>query len=435
MAKLNVFNPNATVAPGLFAGRVQLVTSVINKLTQVKMGLSSSFIFSGERGIGKTALAKFIRYLATHNDKSFGELNFLTSYYAVEKGQSFEYVLQTSLNSLTDQLPENVLDRLSKRVGNIFKGGKFSIGAFGGNVDVDLGKNESLLKDQHIKDIAVSIFTNIIRGLEESKDNHSGILIIIDEVHNLGDLQGIAMILRNIATTLDINELGKVSFLIIGYTDAIELFFDGDQSARRHFDHYELGCLTTEDSKEILRKGFAGAQVKIEESIISLAASYSGGYPHAIQVIGHNILECDSDEIIDEKDLSLGLSKTALELQKKDFLNFYKFGKKPTTKEALLDILAIVGKMTRQELSKISEDKNLYRTINDLKKIGAIKEDVENGQVYLSSMLLAVAIIFHIAPKIKNDGYLKETMSERNKSLYSAIGENFTEALTQNKSL
>ena len=41
-------------------------------------------------------------------------------------------------------------------------------------------------------------------------------LVIIDEAHNINDLSGIAMLLRNIATTLDVNGLGKVSFLIIG---------------------------------------------------------------------------------------------------------------------------------------------------------------------------------------------------------------------------
>jgi Cdc6-like AAA superfamily ATPase len=237
----NPFNPNMIVTPSLFAGITAMVMAILRKLEQVKNGQSSSFVFAGERGIGKTALAKFVKYMATNNDDKFGSLNFITSYYAAEKDQNFEYVLQTSLNQLTDQLPEKALDRLSKRLGDFFKNGKFAIGAFGGKLEID--KSQNSVSNQHLKDIAVSIFTNVLKGLEESESKQNGILIIIDEVHNLVDLSGVAMLLRNIATTLDVNGLGKASFLIIGYPYAINLFFEGDPSAKRYFDPVVLDCM------------------------------------------------------------------------------------------------------------------------------------------------------------------------------------------------
>jgi len=411
----NPFNPNMTVTPSLFAGRTAMVMSMLRKLEQVKNGQSSSFVFTGERGIGKTALAKFVKFMATKNDPDFSSLNFVTSYYAVEKDQDFEYVLQAILNQLTDQLPQNTLDRLGKRLGDFFKNGKFAIGAFGGQLEIQ--KSQSV-QNQHLKDIAVSIFTNILKGLEESESKNNGILIIIDEVHNLANLSGVAMLLRNIATTLDVNNLGKVSFLIIGYPYAIDSFFEGDPSAQRHFDPMFLVCMPLAEAKEILIKGFTESAVEYDQGDLDNFIVFTGGYPHAIQVLGHNVVESAEGNKITSASWVQGIHKTALELATKDFSNFYKFDKKPTSKELFMDILAVIGKpITRQELSEISDDTNLSRTINELKKIGAIKENKETSAISLVSMLLNMAILFHISDKFSKENYLYNVREKYNRSL------------------
>ena len=77
MATYNPFNPNSTVTPTLFAGRSEQTLQIVRKLAQVKRGMSSNFIFHGERGIGKTALARLIRYLSESNNPDLENLNFL----------------------------------------------------------------------------------------------------------------------------------------------------------------------------------------------------------------------------------------------------------------------------------------------------------------------------------------------------------------------
>jgi Cdc6-like AAA superfamily ATPase len=425
----NPFNPNSAVVPALFAGRTDTAISMLRKFRQVKSGQSSSFIFTGERGIGKTALAKFVKYMVTINEEDFENLNFITSYYAVEKDQDFGYVLQTSLNQLTDQLPDKTLDRLQKRVGDFFKNGKFAIGAFGAKVEMD--KKEREVQKQHLKDVAVSIFTNILKGIEEAEDPHNGILIIIDEAHNISDMSGIAMLLRNIATTLDINGLGRVSFLIIGYPHAIDLFFDGDPSAKRHFDNVFLDRMPLNEAKEILIKGFNEVNLKYDEKDLDNFIAYTGGYPHAVQVLGHNVVEkVYGDEILNAHWIE-GVHLTAKELASKDFSNLYKFNKKTTSKEVLMDILAVVGKpVTRQELSSLTSDKNLSRTINELRKIGAIKIDKNTSKISLSSMLFNMAILFHISDKFTKENYLYDLRVEHNPAL---IQSNSSEQLLLNE--
>ena len=111
----NPFNPNSIVTPTLFAGRNQQVLNVLKKLSNVREGQHASFILHGERGIGKTALAKLIRHISSSKDPSFFNLNFATSYYSVEKGQNLKTVMESSLNNITDVLHDSSLKKLSDR--------------------------------------------------------------------------------------------------------------------------------------------------------------------------------------------------------------------------------------------------------------------------------------------------------------------------------
>ena len=335
----NPFNPNSVVKPPLFAGRIEQILHVIRKMSQVRNKMSSSFIISGERGIGKTALAKLIMFIAQKKDKDFENLNFLTTYYTVEKAQSFRSVLQSSLNLLTDQLPKSAIDRLSSHVGSFFKNGKFSLGVFGIKAEMDKVSGKSPEEDMYLKDQAVSILTNILKGIEEEGsrkgkkiDQSDGILIVLDEIHNLKSIDGVAQILRSIITTLDMNGHGNIAFLILSYPEAIKNFFKGDPSAKRSFDILPLETMPDNEAEEILTKGLQSVQIKYNKNLVSDNIYKAGGYPHSIQVLGHNLVEIDCDKYIDQEDWTKAVKKTALELQHKDFSNLYSFKRKNKAK-------------------------------------------------------------------------------------------------------
>jgi len=373
MAKTNFnpFNPNSVVMPNLFAGRTKQVLDISNKLSQLQHNMPASFFIYGVRGIGKTALAKLIKSVAIANNKQLYNLNLLTSYYSVEEGQNLSSVLQASVNSLTDQMDTSLVQEIGSRLGELFKNGKFKIGAFGATIDISNQSTDSQ-RDITVKDQTVSILGNILKAIRENQTK-DGILIVIDEIHNLANLDTAASVFRNISTTLDVNGSGQVSFLLIGYDEDVEKFFSNDSSARRIFDLHALEVMPSTEAIDVLKKGFAAADFQWDDKALMDNIGAAGGYPHSLQVLGHNLIEVDSDGSINADDWSTAIFRSAHELQTKEFAKMYSFNKTLTEKDKILILMAQSDKsLTRKEIVEKSSSKNAYQELGQLKKLGAI---------------------------------------------------------------
>lgn len=392
MKKYNPFNPNSVVIPSLFAGRASQVNGICKKLSQLEHGMPASFFVHGERGIGKTALVKLVRSIATLKDSKLHDLNLLTSYYAAEHGQEISSILQESLNKLTDGMDAIMMAKIGGRLGEIFKNGKFEIGAFGVSLGVDTTENKRQ-KEITVKDQTVSILSNIIKTLDGSEPaNQRGILIVIDEAHNIGNITEAASILRNIVTTLDVENLGKVAFIIVGYDEDVHKFFFNDVSAKRMFDFVKLDVMPDQDAKEILIKGFEAAGVTYDEESLANNISMAGGYPHSIQILGYHLIEGDGDGNIDQSDWDRAEIQSLLSLQTKEFATMYSFRKSLGVRDEILALLAKENKpLSKKEIANRLQKKNIYQYLPALKKSGAIKEDADKG-LQLQSQLFRTAI-------------------------------------------
>ena len=401
--KTNPFNPNGTVPNNLFAGRADYCLKILKKLSETREGRPASFFLFGERGIGKSALARLIGHVATSQNPKLYSLRFIRSYYTVEAGQSFQGVLEASLNNLTDTVPQAWLQRIKERVGGLFKNGKFTLGAFGVSVEASAAEETRAIT---LKDQTISILSNIIHTLKETKEpqeQRDGILIIIDEMQNLSDLEGVASLLRGILSTLEFNDLGYVSFLLLGLDQAFDRFMIEEPSARRNFDPIHLDVMPANEAMEVLTKGFESIGLKWDENVLRAKILVTGGYPHSIQVVGRHLVESDTDGNIGEDDWKTAIDMTAGELREKDVSGMYCFSGRMTGRDKVASVLALLGHMTRKELTDRCKQaygmKNPYQYLPELEKCGAVRI-LPTGVVELHSQILRTAILSSLLPQI-----------------------------------
>ena len=270
-------------------------------------------------------------------------------------------------------------------------------------MNVNINTNENKETKQFFKDQIVSSLTNIIQSSVGKNEDHKfdGILIAIDEIHNIKDLKGAGQIFRNIINTLDVNEKSFFSFLLIGYSDGLDKIFEGDPSARRSFDLIHLNTMPENEAKELLTKGFDEMKdLKYDVSSLDKYITVAGGYPHSLQVLGHQLIEIDSDNNISNGDWNKAIISSANELQSKDFSNLYSFYGKPTLREEIMNYLALSNEpiISKTGLGKVLKGKNIYHKNNlpQLIQTGAVKEDPNTRKLSLHSELFKSAIRFYL---------------------------------------
>ncbi|TAJ99294.1 MAG: ATP-binding protein, partial [Candidatus Manganitrophaceae bacterium] len=78
MAKINPFKPNYPISPGMFVGRLSEIERLETHLLQTRAGNPSNFMITGERGIGKSSLLNYFKFVAQGDLNINGDkVNFL----------------------------------------------------------------------------------------------------------------------------------------------------------------------------------------------------------------------------------------------------------------------------------------------------------------------------------------------------------------------
>ncbi len=398
----NPFSPGGIVKSSLFGGRHQYISQILRKLKSVTQGKPASFYLYGERGIGKTALAKLISFIAAEKDTELDNLDFLISYYSAQHNQSFKSILESSLNNIADQIEEPVLKKIGARLGKVFRDGKFSIGAFGISAEYQIDNERNTDPESiTIKDQVVSILRNILSQIKdenELKNKKDGVFFIIDEMDNVADIENCASIIRGITTELDFEDYGFISFLLIGYENGYEHFLKGDESIRRLLDPILLKEMPDEEVVETFQKGFKVANIEWDPDVLKEKVWMTGGYPLAIQVIGFHLIEEDEDHFIDSSDWGKAISKSSKELIDKEYSLYYSFGsQKKKNKDKVLFTLAVASTymdtLSTKEIQNLSKIKNPSQYIQQLLNSGVIFKNKNSNEFTIKRGLLKTAIL------------------------------------------
>jgi Cdc6-like AAA superfamily ATPase len=287
----NAFQPAKEVnAPEKFAGRKESVQQAYYGL----LSEGTHLAIVGNRGIGKTSLARQIINLASGDndllaklqltfDRKFDFLSvYLTCGDSIKTTADLLERLLSSKTCLADWIYE--IPTASKAVsGYTPKVGGHLLG-------IELGvsyenKSERSFETAMPEHAIDAVFTNVVEAIAKQELAPDGILIIIDEFDQIGDPTGFASFLKSIATNVP-----RVKFCIVGVAQDIQNLMKEHQSSDRLFagSIVTLPSMTDQELREIvtIAEKSIDNYVTFDEEAAQRLVSLAHGHPYMVHLIG-----------------------------------------------------------------------------------------------------------------------------------------------------
>ncbi|HCE44319.1 MAG TPA: ATP-binding protein [Lentisphaeria bacterium] len=322
--KNNPFTPNNPVYTGMFTGRNEEIKRINALLHQTKEGNPSNIMIIGERGIGKTSLLLFAKFLANGDITLDGKFNFISIFIPIKQDTKIIDLLDMINHQINRSFShdEKALTFMKKTWDFI---SKFQIGGVSYKKENE-GKDDSDEKMIHegmysivdtIKAITEDNNATEI-GLKEKKD---GIVLFIDEVDNSSDNLKLGAFLKILSEILIFEKANKMLFIMSGLPKTRDVLKNSHESSLRLFEEFKLSTLSEDEVKIVINKGIAeanskGANIKIAEDALKEMCQHSEGYPHFVQQIGYSVFESNTDDIIDKDDAIEGIFKQGGAIEK-----------------------------------------------------------------------------------------------------------------------
>lgn len=311
-AKVNPFRPNSPVNPGMFVGRLDEINSLEQSLLQTQAESPTHFMITGERGIGKTSLLLYLKYIAAGD-------------FAV-KGRSFKFlIIDVDIDNATTQLGlvERIRLAIDRELGKTEVARAFLTGLWDfiqrirvkeiGLSPKTTSESEEILLDEFSYSLSQLSQRCCYRlGSDIFGAQYDGILILIDEADNFSAKLNLGSFVKIMLERLQRHGCNRVLVGLAGLPELRTKLHASHPSALRIFEELPLGRLSDAEVGSIIdiciktanetneEKTFIAADAK--QSIIN----YSEGYPHFIQQFGYSAFSADVNGTIENDDVLQG---------------------------------------------------------------------------------------------------------------------------------
>lgn len=292
----NAFQPAREItSPDRFAGRKQSVLDGYYGL----ISEGSNIAIIGNRGIGKTSLARQLINIASGDNELLKRLDipvdepldYLPIFFACDDSIKNYVVLLSRLITLRTALAEWVyyIPKAQKEVESLSPAVKGTLGipkvaSVEGSVGAEV-VSESFLESPISQHEIEEIFINVVNAIAEENIAENGILIVIDEFDRIKDPSGFASFLKALATNVP-----RVKFVIVGVAQDIQNLMNQHESADRLFagSIIELPPMSESELLEIVDiaeqeiHNYITFEKEAKEFLVALAQ----GHPYMVHLIG-----------------------------------------------------------------------------------------------------------------------------------------------------
>lgn len=388
--KESPFTPGKPVPIEYFIARYKEIERLERAITQTSSGRNENIFITGERGIGKSSLASFIRYFAEKEYDFIGAHCFLGGVGDLQG--MIRVIFQRILQQVSDK---TIFDSLKNTFGKYIKG----VTLFGVGVEFTTDRSElrTLLDN----------FLPTIRKINETiKGKKKGIVLILDDLNGITAVSEFAQFLKSfvdeLATSQDFLPL---LIILVGIPERREELIRHQASVARIFDIIDLSPMNKDESTEFFNKMFGKQNISVVPKALSDMVTLSGGFPMLMHEVGDAIFWLDTDNCIDEKDAVRGIIRAA-EVVGRKYLDPQVY--RALRSESYRSILRTIGKLPlgrsfrrRDILEKVPERerRTFDNFIRRTKRLGIISETEIIGEYRFINQLYHLYVLLEASTK------------------------------------
>ncbi len=290
------FTPGVPVPIDFFVGRRTEIERLVQSVREVGGGKQRNVFLAGERGIGKSSLARVVRFLARRDHDLLCVQVLLGG--VADLGEMVRRILERLVNDSRGQVwYDTVAELFGKRVREV--------GVLGVTLSFESPSEE-------LEDLVRSFVPALRRILERIRGQKKGLLLALDDVNGLAEKPAFANWLKSVIDEIALSE-EPVPFLLllIATEERREELIQHNPSIARVFDVVDIHTLSAEESEDFFRRAFDRARLKVEPDAQRVLVQAAGGFPALLHELGDAVYWLDKDGVVTESDAYAGVLEAA----------------------------------------------------------------------------------------------------------------------------
>ena len=291
------FSPGRPVPVEFFVGRRDEIERLRRKVRDATRARRIEVAFvSGERGIGKSSLVSFVRYLC---EKELGVLGI----HAFMGGES---TVEGAVKRVFDQLlKENSEGKFFESIRGLFGKHVREVGLFG--ISVEFSADE-----RNLTTLSNNFAPALRNLLEKSGDKKAGIVLILDDINGLAHSKQFADWFKSLVDEASTAQTPlPMCVVLVGLEERRLALIQGQPSLARVFDPVSIRAWNESESREFFVDTFGKVNVTCNDDALDMMTRYTGGLPVLAHEIGDAAFSADTDNVIDREDALSGVVAAA----------------------------------------------------------------------------------------------------------------------------
>ena len=365
------FTPGQPAPLELFVGRAPQVEALLQHARDAAGGRLKVGFLTGDRGIGKTSLARFATFVAERDHALLG-LHVVLG--GTPDARGMVHRVFARLANVAQGRP------LWKQIGNLFGDRVRAVGLFGLQVEFHpAAKDLDLLAggfDQALR--------SVVGKLEGS--GRQGLFIVLDDINGLASSPTFGTWLKDFVDTVAVSwEPFPVFLLFVGSERVRRQLASHNESVARIFIPLEVPSWSRGETPDFYHKAFARVGMNVEEAGLDLMSEYAGGLPVLAHEIGDAAFRFASRPIVSERDARRAVVSAANVVGHKYFApQVFDRVRSPRYRSLLRTIpkAAPTGRFKRAEILRVlsaEERASLDNFLRVMQKLEVLERDPDRG--------------------------------------------------------